>query len=290
VSIRPQLVVLDFDGTLTRVEDEAAPFLEAYRAGLSRWLGGPIDEAWERERARVEASPARYGWEHDGRVVAPAHADPYILANTVAARVVREALGTDDASRAGQAPEVALEAIFREAYGRVRTLFRDDARAVLEALLRLDVRVRVVTNARTELVRAKLASLGADARGGLGGSRFAVHGDARKWMLVEPDPTDPRFAGLPDSARVEGLDRPVFLRRGRYYEVLRSLWDETGASPEDTLVCGDVFELDLAMPAKLGARVHLVGRDSTPGYEREAVRALGGSFSVELTGVLAAFA
>ena len=36
---------------------------------------------------------------------------------------------------------------------------------------------------------------------------------------------------------------------------------------------GDIFELDLALPMALGARVGLVGNPRTPAYEREFVRA-----------------
>src|SRR5690606_32548849 len=86
--------------------------------------------------------------------------------------------------------------------------------------------------------------------------------------------------------QVEGLARPILLRRGRYFEALRRIWDETDTTPAGTLVCGDIFELDLALPAQLGARIHMLGREATPAYERDAVRAAGGSFSTALSGGL----
>ena len=85
---------------------------------------------------------------------------------------------------------------------------------------------------------------------------------------------------------VPGLERPLYLRRGLYFEVLSAIWSATGASPEGTFVCGDIFELDLALPAALGARVHLVGRSSTPEWERSAVERAGGSYSDVLSGLL----
>lgn len=78
---RLELLVLDFDGTFTRVDQEAVPFLVAYRAGLGEVLGGRVDDEWEQARERIESDPDRYGWEHEGRIVAPSHADPYILAS-----------------------------------------------------------------------------------------------------------------------------------------------------------------------------------------------------------------
>ena len=40
-------------------------------------------------------------------------------------------------------------------------------------------------------------------------------------------------------------------------------------------MCGDIFELDLALPAELGAHVHFIRRERTFDYELDAIRALG---------------
>ena len=40
-------------------------------------------------------------------------------------------------------------------------------------------------------------------------------------------------------------------------------------------MAGDIFELDLALPAALGAHVQLVARDNVLPYEVNAVKALG---------------
>ncbi|HEY8430887.1 MAG TPA: hypothetical protein VIL20_21055 [Sandaracinaceae bacterium] len=272
---RLELLVLDFDGTFTRVDDEAAPFLVAYRAGLAAVLGEPVDEAWERARRTIEADPDRYGWEHEGRIVAPAHADPYILATTIAQLLLAER-GLD---------RTVTERLYREAYAKAGIAFRHDAREVVEAALDTGVPVFVVTNSRTTDVVAKIARL--EARGS---ERLVVRGDACKWMITAASRADPRFDALPDEQHVPGLRRPILLKRGRYFDTLATLWAETGASPEGTLVCGDIYELDLALPAALGARVHMVGRPSTPEYERAAVLRAGGTFSLELSGLLPALA
>ncbi len=268
---RLELLVLDFDGTFTRVDQEAVPFLVAYRAGLGEVLGGRVDDEWEQARERIESDPDRYGWEHEGRIVAPSHADPYILATSIAQLLLAER-GVDRG---------VTEQLYRDAYASAGTVFREDARAVVEAALASGVPVFVVTNSRTAEVQRKIERL--EARGS---ERLVVRGDACKWMLAEPERADPRFAEVPEELRVPGLARPVLPRRGRYFDVLASLWEETGAAPEGTLVCGDIYELDLAMPAILGARVHMVGRPSTPAYEREAVARAGGTFSTELAGLL----
>ena len=115
-----------------------------------------------------------------------------------------------------------------------------------------------------------------------------VVGDARKYMIVDPDPVDERFLQIPAERHVPGLPRSVLLRRGRYYEALRRLWADSATTPERTLVCGDIYELDLALPDALGASIHLVLRKNVLEYERRAIEAAGprGSMSDELSGVL----
>jgi len=162
-------------------------------------------------------------------------------------------------------------------------VFRPDALEVAEKALEQGVPVYVVSNSRTDNVVAKLERLSSDLL-----ARLEVRGDARKFHLVEPSTPDPRFDAVPAVLELEGLPREIYLRRGRYFDALRAIWEATGTTPERTLVAGDIFELDLALPAALGATVHLVGREDTPEWERRAA-AQGGSFSTELSGVLQYF-
>jgi phosphoglycolate phosphatase-like HAD superfamily hydrolase len=274
-----ELVILDFDGTFTRVDDEAKPFLAEYRAGLEALLGAPIDEPWEDARARIAADPDRYGWEYEERIVAPSHADPYILATSIAQLLLRER-----GLRGGEARPAILEELFRAAYAKATTVFREDAREVIEHVLALGVPAYVVTNSRTVDVERKIAALGARES-----ERLRIRGEAQKWVIAEPARPDRRFMGLPAELRIEGLARSILLRRGRYFDALASIWEETGATAERTLVCGDIYELDLALPARIGAAIHMVGRPSTPAYERAAVRAADGTFSEQLGGLLTRF-
>lgn len=267
------LIILDFDGTFTDVDAEAVPFLAHYRRGLEALAGQAIDGEWEAAVAEVRAAPDEHGFRFEGRIVAPSHADPYILSSCVSQLVLE---------RLGLAKDLdGIEALFHTAYRHADTVFRPDARAVVEAVLELGVPVYVVSNSRTDNVIAKLEKLDPGLL-----ARVEVRGDARKFHLVEPEARDPRFAEVPAHRRVDGLSRELWLRRGRYFDALRAIWDATGTRPERTLVCGDIYELDLALPAALGAAVHLVGRESTPDWERAAAQHGRGSFSTELSGVL----
>ena len=269
--MRPECIIVDFDGTFTDVERESIPFLAAYRRGLEGLLGEPLGGRWDEAVATVQRDPHAHGFHYGDKIVAPAHADPYILATSVAMILLD---GVE--LRNG-----ALERLYRGAYASSSTVFRPDARAVLDALIALGSPVFVVTNSDTEQVRAKVEALAPDAL-----KSIEVFGDAKKFHIEEPNPPDARFDALPETMQVPGLSRMVYLRRGRYYEVLRNIWNDCGAAPSTTLVCGDIFELDLALPAALGARVHHVGRASTPAYERDAVRAAGGTFALELSSLL----
>ncbi len=161
-------------------------------------------------------------------------------------------------------------ALYRRAYEHTGASFRPDAKAVLEALLERVPHVRFVTNAAEDVARRKLASL---APRGL--EKLGIRGDARKFLIGPASAPDPRFFQVPKSKQLPGLARPVLLERGRYFDALAAIWRETGARPETTLVCGDIFELDLALPAELGAHVHFIRRERTFDYELDAIRALG---------------
>ncbi|AKQ70599.1 Glutamate synthase [NADPH] large chain [Myxococcus hansupus] len=260
-------VVLDFDGTFTDVAAESAPFLLHFRQGLAAALGEDLEAAWEEEVAALRAGADSLGWDLGGRVVAPATADPYLTATCAAHRLMqRFGKGLDEAARSD-----VVQKLYREAYAHSATAFKPEAKEVLEALVATGLPVTVVTNAHTDLVEKKLDELAPQGR-----EKLTVSGDARKFLLDPPDAPDARFATVPETQTLDGvLRRPVYLRRGRYFEALKRVWERTGTTPEQTLVAGDIFELDLALPAALGAQVQLVSRDNVLPYELKAMELLG---------------
>ncbi len=254
-------VVLDLDGTLTDVSREAPAFSAAFPRLLANLLGKDLSRAWPEEERRVRALSPELAWLVDGHAVGPADADPYILASCTAQLLFDRLLVLG--SEPGLRSEI-ITAIFRRAYRETRAAFRPEAERVLDALLARGLPVHVITNADTDVAVAKLGTLAPGVH-----QRLHVRGDARKFLI------DNRWEGVPAERRVPGLARPLLLRRGRYHDALAAIWAATGAHPGNTLVCGDVFELDLALPAELGAHVHLVRRERTHAYELSAVSALG---------------
>ena len=262
----PRSVVLDYDGTLTDVDAGAAAFRARFDEGIAAAVGRPLDEigALFREvEAAIDGTPERYAWSFRGALVAPACADPYIRA-TCAAHLVFDRLGFLDGDEPLRAERIYR--VHRDSYQSAHTVFRHDARAVLAALLARFAVVHVVTNAAPDVVAARIATLDLAA-----GDRLRVLGDARKFV-VEPASLDPAaFAALPETLAIPRLPRPVLVRRGHYFDVLGTIARELSVRPDEMLVCGDIFELDLALPFVLGMRVHLLTRSTTPEYERAFV-------------------
>ncbi len=263
-------VVLDFDGTFTDVAAEGAPFVRHFKSHFAQLVGrdvASVEASWQAEEAAVLAGAHAFGWDVGGRVVAPATADPYLLSNCVARQLMgRFGVLPDPAER-----HEALQTLYREAYKLTGTAFKPEAKEVLEALLATGLPIWVVTNAHTDLVDSKLDRLAPKGR-----ERLQVQGDARKYIIDEAQPTDARFAAVPETLSFDGLlPRPVYLRRGRYYEALRDIWKQTGTGPESTLVAGDIYELDLALPAALGSPVQSVARDNSLPYATKAMVQLG---------------
>ena len=89
-----------------------------------------------------------------------------------------------------------------------------------------------------------------------------VHGTAKKYYL------DDDFTEVPESITLDGLPRPVLLRRKKYHTVLEQLLRREEMEWSELVVVGDIFELDLSLPLAMGARVGLLANSFTPNYEK----------------------
>ena len=264
-------VVLDFDGTCTDVEREAQGFLTSYKEDLARTLQrDDIDDAWAANEARVLAEPSRYGMVIGGLMVAPA-VDLYLLATAISTLIEPD---LDD---------VETERLFKENYRYTTTAFKPETKEAVEGLIRADCHLYVVTNSDAGKVGSKLDELAPTGR-----DAIRLHGNARKFLVAEPALHEghARFAAVPATQHVDGWARAIHPRRGHYFDALESIWQATSTSPHETLVIGDVFELDLVLPGALGCSVHLVPSTRTLDYERRGVAALGGSHAEDLRAVL----
>jgi hypothetical protein len=261
-------LVLDFDGTMTDAEAEGRPFREGYLEDLA-WLVGrqpgdsEIEKIAEEVEAELAAAPASHAFMWMGRPVAPATVDPYLRMVPIAHRVL-DRFGTFP--RAEDRGRLLGSVLYKYNYAKTlgHPVFRAGAGPMLASLG--GSKTWIVTNSDTHAVAGKVAALDREAPG-VAWLTSRVRGFARKFDV------DDEWTGAPSELTLPGLDRAVLLRRRAYFEILREVLAEAGSSFQELVVVGDIFELDLAMPLSLGARVGLVTSPRTPDYERAFVTA-----------------
>jgi hypothetical protein len=251
------VLALDFDGTMTDAELEGAPFTDGYLEDLALLVGRRADDpelaavvAAARERVATDPEAA---FEWMGKKVAPSRVDPYLRIVPVA-HAILDHFGA--LPRVEDRSPLLGRILYKYNYAKTTIAPRPGARALLASLAGTDT--WVVTNSYTEHVARKIAAIDG-GRGDLAWLAGRVRGDASKFEV------DDAWLGAPPVLELPGLARPVLLRRRKYHAVLAEL---LGGAPFSALtVVGDIFELDLAMPLALGARVGLVAGPHTPPHE-----------------------
>lgn len=259
-------LVLDFDGTMTDAEAEGGPFRTGYLEDLcslvGRKAGDPEVEAIAKAvDDELAGAPHAHPFMWAGNAVAPATVDPYLRMVPIANRVfdVFGAMPSPD-DRGRLFGTVLYKYNYAKTLGR--PVFRPGAGECLQRMLERPV--FVVTNSDTHAVASKIASLDRE-HPGVARLTSRVHGFARKFDL------EPAWEGAPAELRVPGLERPVLLRRRTYHDMLAKVLEEARSSFAELTVVGDIFELDLALPLAMGARVGLVRGPRTPPYELDFV-------------------
>ena len=262
------VLVLDFDGTVTDAEAEGRPFRDGYLDDLCTLVGrGAGDPDVMATALKVEhdlaARPESHPFLWMGRAVAPATVDPYLRMVPIAHAILDRFDALPGAVDRGR---LLGGVLYKYNYAKTlgQPVFRAGAGPLLGALADRDV--WIVTNSDTHAVAGKIAAL--DRRSpGVAWLASRVRGHARKFDV------DDTWTGVEAELALPGLERPILLRRAAYHEILRTILDAAGAGFADLVVVGDIFELDLAMPLALGARVGLVASPRTPSYERAFVDA-----------------
>ncbi|MBI2552135.1 hypothetical protein HYW17_02445 [Candidatus Uhrbacteria bacterium] len=265
-SQRDRVVVCDWDGFFSDAEQEGGPFVAAYLADLAKLTGFDEQEvarlAVEFE-ARIAAEPDKHGWLSHRVIVAPARVDPYMRMMAVA-RLMFDRVGRfmDPQDR-----EVVLNFLYESHYKKTKIVFRPGAR---EAFLALWAYGRdtlyVVTNSAADAVCDKICALVGPLEGLEEWLSAHVVGGAKKYDPDEVAGQEVSWS-VPAVLELPGLNRPVQLHRPRYFRTLDAIRQRHSARFEDLVVGGDIFEMDLALPLTLGARVALLASERTPAYE-----------------------
>jgi hypothetical protein len=262
----PKLIIFDFDGTVTDAEAEGKPYRQGYFEDIALLAETPLQTvlAWAEEFDGVVAqNQGSYGWDFGGHIVAPACVDPYLRVMPTA-RMILDRAGCF--MNATERDLVLDRILYKYNYQKTATAFRDGALALLKWCQ--PIPTCVVTNSGTAAVQEKLRHLGEQDGGeGLAWLVDRVYGSAKKYMISQD------FDRVDEKLNVDGLDRPILLRRRHYFDVLDGLRQDFGVTWQDMVVFGDIFELDLCLPLSLGARVGLVLSKFTPDYERQFLQA-----------------
>ncbi|MBE7451659.1 MAG: HAD family hydrolase [Kofleriaceae bacterium] len=263
-STRP-VVILDFDGTMTDAEAEGEPFVTGYLEDLEALVGAdtPARKAEvaalvAEVRAELLAAPEAHPFRWKGKAVAPASVDPYLRMVPIADRIFDR---HDAFANRVDRGRLTGGVLYKHNYARTKgkPVFRPGAAEVIAALAGTET--FVVTNSHTASVADKIRILD-ERHGGCAWLAARVHGEAQKFEV------DDAWDAVPAELTVPGLAaRNVLLRRRHYHDRLAGLLAGVGARFADMLVVGDIFELDLALPLALGARVALVQAPHTPPYE-----------------------
>ncbi len=254
--MKNKIVILDFDGTLTLADEEAKPFLINFKKDIANLLNKKdIDKEWKKAEREILQNPSGYGWKYKGKIVAPPNADDYVLATVIAKFLLDKAGVLMDMNERDN----ILQQIYQQNYSKSDIAFKKQAKEVLEELIKR-MPVFIVTNSNSEAVANKIEKLNPRGK-----EKIALFGDAKKYVI------DFKFDAVPENMTINGLNRVIFLRRKKYFDVLNKIWKATITKPEQTLIIGDIFELDLALPAILGCNIFLIANSNTPSCEKEAV-------------------
>ncbi|PKB18300.1 hypothetical protein [Flavobacterium sp. 5] len=287
-------IILDFDGTCTQIDLIYKAYLRQYLLEINKLVPfiTPISNTeWKEAQNYIIANSPKASWTIATTPAAPAAADPYILAFESAKLVMRkQGIKTDppfeahsNSNNENQAP------------------FRTEARDVFSKLLEKEINIHFISNSDSTKITKRLCDL--FERNNLPPG-ISVESEANKFRICEITLEQSKttsisnnlrktFEDLPaihSSISVDG--RPVYLRRAFYFEAICKALSGDISKLSSSIFCGDIWEMDLAMPKALGANIHLIERSSpfeTYEYEREMVLKNNGKVSFELNGLMGWF-
>ena len=261
-----RVLILDFDGTLTDAEAEGLPYRQGYLEDVA--LLADVDIAQVLEWAslmdtELQARPGDFGWRFNGKIVAPACVDPYLRIMPIARMVFDKVNAFPNPN---ERDRILDRILYKYNYQKTNTVFRPGA-AIFFSKLRLleqdanPLYTIVVTNSHTIPVQEKIRLLGTEHNIDFTWLINRVVGSARKYVI------DDSITTLPESLSIPNLERPIYVRRSQYHTILSGILQDYNSTWQDTIVLGDIFELDLSLPLSMGATVGLMQNPFSPQYE-----------------------
>ncbi len=281
-------IVLDFDGTCTDIPAINEAFLDEYGLIFDKTVEPVSKSEWKSAQDEVMNYSPLAGWMISGCPSAPAACDPYILAFEAASLILRKRISTN----------TLPSTLHHEANDKHPAPWRDDAADVINKILEKNIALHFISNSSTKKINERLIVLFGEGNPIL--KKISVQSGAAKFKITElpweeqdsyPKELTERFRKLSASITSKDLDRPIYLRRSYYFDAIAQVFKNDLNKVFSSVFCGDIWEMDHAMPYELGANIHLIERESpynTYEYERKMVQSYGsrGKISKELSGVL----
>lgn len=269
-------IVIDFDGTLTAEEEQAAPLAERSLDTLANELlalpRAALAERYRATRERLLAAPHRYWWEVNGLVASYCDEGAFILNTTTLQTMLADLLAEEPRLaarlRAALPPAEydlvadAANYLFHRHTAEFPPLFRPGVREVLSTLLaHPGWQPLVLTNSKGDKVTRLLGSLALPAA-------LPILGDTRQYEVVAGW-APPCALGAPE-ARLWRVDawHTIDLRRPAYYRALLG----AAAGGARLAVVGDTLSLPGALPLAMGIPFLLLRTPYTPAWCLRAVR------------------
>jgi hypothetical protein len=267
-------VIIDFDGTLTAEEEQAALLREAMLTTLAEKIirvpRAQLAADYQATRAQLLQNPQQYHWDVNGLIASYCDEGAFIL-NTTTVQMLLMGNETYFQAVAAAFPDPEYDPVidcvnmlFHHHTAELPLLFRPAARPVLAELVAHPQRQPVIlTNSLGDKVVRHLAVLGF-------GEEVAVLGDTRQYDMAPDWPqqfTHPRLGNLQIWPVAEQY--PVDLRRPAYYEALVA----AAADGSRLAVVADTFSLPGAMPLMMGIPFLLTRTSYTPDWCLQAVEA-----------------
>jgi hypothetical protein len=238
-------IILDFDGTCTQIPPIVEAYLDLYCKGLNESELSVTPSEWREAQAIVRQHSPKAGWTVAGCPSAPAAGDPYVLADEAARLILRR--------RGAKTP--VPPTVHTQAYDAALAPWREEARDTFSRLVDRGVGLHFVSNSSTTFISRRLRDLFGDGHPMT--AKISVQSDAGKFRICELNWDDPAAVSVEAKRRFQSLpvaygdklltetERPVYLRRGAYFEAINRVLDGDFAALTNTVFCGDTWEMDL---------------------------------------------
>jgi phosphoglycolate phosphatase-like HAD superfamily hydrolase len=232
-----QLVVFDYDGTLTDLNKGSVNFVKNYKSEVRGILGVDEDsfnQNWFIVRDSLFARPENYGWEINGKISVPLFADSILEVQTIAVELYRKK------GLSAQETEKHFWDVYAHNVSSLENCPAEGLESFLDSFAMFGVESCIVTNSSTESVSKKI-------KGVKYLENFQLFGGAKKFNL------DESIDRVPVCEQISG--RNVYLRRPNYLKVIDELSQSKNVPFSDMVFVGDIYDFDLALPRALGASV-----------------------------------